>query len=175
MPESGTAYVRFYIQSSSGYLTGYGNAQQVHVNANSGATVTTTAVPFQPGNVVYASVDADSSNGTSWTGYQFQGDSGTKYWEGPDPKQYTVSAYYNNYTCLVIPGGGQSGFTPAPNGQVHPAIYNVQIPTITYQTETLRVPVMGWKEVPYTPPLPAKVRAKLIPPPAGWDANGNGL
>jgi hypothetical protein len=171
-PENGNANVYFYMQANDGYLTGYGQ-QSMHITVGRADTITTTAVPFQPGDVVYASVDATSSDGTNWTGQQFQGDSGKTYWEGTNPNQYTPSAYYDNYICIVIPGNSTPPFTPAPQSQVHPAQYTVEVPSVTYQTETVHVPVYGWKEVPYAQPPAPRLRARLIPPPPGWDEYGN--
>jgi hypothetical protein len=167
MPESGTAYVRFYIQSTGGSLTGYGNVQQVHINASSGATVTTTAVPFGPSDVVFASVDADSSNSTTWIAAPAQG------FQGDNGESYPETNYNDNYTCAVIAGSPPSGFTPAPQNQVHPTTYPILDKVITYKTVTVPVPVMGWKKVPLTlVPFTGHVRARLIPPPSGYDENG---
>jgi hypothetical protein len=56
---------------------------------------------------------------------------------------------------------------------VHPTTYPILDKVITYKTVTVPVPVMGWKKVPLTlVPFTGHVRARLIPPPSGYDENG---
>jgi hypothetical protein len=167
MPVAGTAHVRFYIQSMGGRLTGYGGVRQVHINANSGATVTTTAVPFSPGSVVFASVDADSSDGKAWIAAPTQG------FPGDDGRSYPETTYLDNYTVVIIEGNAPpGGYTPAPQEETHPTTYPIMKNAITMQDN--QVPVMGWKRVPYTEEqFTGRIRTRLVPPPPGWDEYGN--
>jgi hypothetical protein len=161
MPVAGTAYVRFYVKASNGSLSGYGSVRYVRIAAREGATVTTTDVPLQllsPGTVIYASVDATSSDGNTWIPDPAQG------FSGDDGRSYPEITYLDNYTVTILEGSSPpGGFTPAPQEETHPTTYPLMKNTITMQ-ET-QTPVEGWKKVPYSSeePTATRPRVRLVP------------
>jgi hypothetical protein len=156
----GNATVRFYTQSGS-YLNGVGSTQIIHIAANGTASASLAVGSLTPGAAYYASVDATSSNGSTWTGYQFPGDDGKAYWEGTNATGFIPAAYYDNYSAYVV----ATPTPPAPipiTQQVHPTTYQYQPVTSTLQYQPVTTPIMGWKML--LAPLPAtpKLRERLV-------------
>ncbi len=157
-PEGGDTEVYFYIQSNTGYLTGYGDGTGpggsyiVHITpGGTGAvTVSNSQVPFQVGDTVWASVDATSADGVNWSPIEFQGDDGQKYNE---------TTYDDNYLATVIQGNSPQPFVPV-TPDMHPTTYPILDHTITWNTVT--TPIIGWQEENIVIPTPPKVRVRLI-------------